>query len=60
MEFTINMLGSEMVQLLQYCKEHFACRSCEIYQGSNIQIGNTIFTCENYGKGQDNGSEVQE
>lgn len=57
----INLNGMEMMQsmqemtyMYQYCSEHKECKNCNIYNNEPSSIGNSVFYCENLGKGKCN------
>lgn len=50
----VNMMEmqQDMIQMIEYCKQHEKCVNCEIYNGNIKQLGNSTFMCENYAKGK--------
>lgn len=52
-------MQNDMNIMYEFCKTHI-CQECDIYYGKPMQIGNSIFQCQNFGKGENNASEVSE
>ena len=51
----------EKQKMYEKCQSHFACEGCELYvTTAPYQIGDSVFFCENAGKGMTDGSNVQE
>lgn len=49
----LQQLQQENAFMYQYCADHLGCKECEIHKGNQMQIGNSIFSCENIGKGKE-------
>lgn len=56
MQFTFDMrqIQEEQQIMINECKSHFGCKDCKIYNGEEIQIGQSRFVCQNYGRGKQN------
>lgn len=52
MNMMVMEIQQDMIQMMEYCKQHEGCKDCEIYNGSQKQVGNSYFMCENWSKGK--------